>query len=137
MVRRGCWWAAPLVRSLFVWRSTGRRWSYYGAALVACALLFDLCESGVRRWPRVTVCALLAALVVPVAEATSIPMSLAAVVRLVLVAASAALAVGRRGAADSRIGVDELCQNATPTAASSVDRITMATINARLSDATR
>ena len=60
-------------------------------------------------------------------------MSLAAVVRLVLVAASAALAVGRRGAADSRIGVDELCQNATPTAASSVDRITMATINARLS----
>ena len=65
MVRRGCWWAAPLVTVAVRLALDWQTWSYYGAALVACALLFDLCESGVRRWPRVTVCALLAALVVP------------------------------------------------------------------------
>jgi hypothetical protein len=132
IVRQGRWWAAPVVATAVRLALDWQSWSYYGAALVVCALLFDLCESDGRRWPRVTACALLAALVVPIAEATAIPTSLAAVVRLALLAVTAALAVGHRGSVSSRPGIDTLRQNATANTTSSADRVTIAAISAGL-----
>jgi hypothetical protein len=133
MVRRGRWWAAPVVATAVRLALDWQTWSYYGAALVTCALLFDLCESGRRRWPRVTACALLAALVVPIAEATGMSTSLAAVVRLTLLAVTAALAVGpRRSDSSSRPGVDAVRQNAAANTTRSADRITIAATSAGL-----
>ncbi len=92
VVARRCWWAAPVVATALRIGLDWQAWSYYGAALVACALLFDLCERRSQAWPWVTSCALLAALVVPVAESTSIPAPVAAVVRLALLFATAFVA---------------------------------------------
>jgi hypothetical protein len=126
MVSRGRWWAAPVVATAVRLALDWQTWSYYGAALVGCALLFDLCESGRRVWPRVSACALLTALVVPVAEATAIPTSLAAGVRLVLLAATAALAVGIRTSAGSEKDANLLRQNARANTTRSIERITIA-----------